>query len=102
MLNIIKPGHILKLKITSSNLLVHAMYSLTRNAGGFLNLESILPLGSGTPKSIASSKGLRYSSSEVIGLLISIGRPRVPFGSCTESVKEKGYQFLFPANKAYN
>ncbi|TNN79499.1 hypothetical protein EYF80_010316 [Liparis tanakae] len=57
------------------------------NAGGFLNRVSMVRLSSGPPKSMLSSGGLRYSSSDVIGLLMSLGTPRFPLGSCTDSVK---------------
>lgn len=72
-----------------------ALYGLTRNAGGFLNRESMLRLGSGPPKSMLSSRGLRYSSSDVIGLLISIGTPRFPLGSCAVSVNTTGLRYIF-------
>lgn len=48
---------------------------------------SIFCFGSGPPNSMPSSRGLRYSSSDVIGLLISMGTPRFAFGSCTDSVE---------------
>lgn len=61
---------------------------LTRKAGGHLNLESRLCCGSGPPKSRPSSRGLRYSSSDVMGLLMSTGTPRLPLRSCTGSVTQ--------------
>lgn len=71
-----------------------ALYGLTRNAGGFLNRESMLRFGSGPLKSMLSSRGLRYSSSDVIGLLISIGTPRFPLSSCVVSVNTTGLRYV--------
>lgn len=70
------------------------IWPFTWKEGGSLNRASVIFRGSepwedNPTKSMTSSRGLRYSSSEVMGLLMSMGTPRLPLTSWLGSEGKK-------------